>query len=156
MVWNTLSTDGVVEKPQNSTQTSDGYVWGSDTNPLIKTGTASSCKSTIGAYDMVGNLWEWTNNTLTCDGSTCSYSGTTLPAQNYITSINNEGIPLTSGSASTAFNYDYLYKNVAANTYGFLRSGSWNSGANAGRFTLHVNTVPGPTHDIIGFRCALR
>jgi prepilin-type N-terminal cleavage/methylation domain-containing protein len=156
MVWNTSPADGIVERPQGSSQTSDGYVWGSDTNPLIKTGTASSCKSTIGAYDMVGNLWEWTNNTLTCDGSTCSYSGTTLPAQNYITSINNEGIPLTSGSASTAFNHDYLYKNVAANTYGFLRSGGWNRGASAGRFSLSVLGVPGATSSDVGFRCALR
>ncbi|HNW96561.1 MAG TPA: SUMF1/EgtB/PvdO family nonheme iron enzyme [Candidatus Paceibacterota bacterium] len=156
MIWNTSSADGIVERPQGSSQTSDGYTWSSDTNPLIKTGTASNCKSTVGAYDMVGNLWEWTNNTLTCNGSTCSYSGTTLPAQNYITSINNEGTPITSGSVSTAYNYDYLYENVAANTYGFLRSGGWYYGATAGRFGLNVTGVPGDAGSGVGFRCVFR
>jgi len=154
MIWNTSSSDGMVEKPQGSLQTTDGYVWGSDTNPNIKTGTATQCQSIVGAMDMIGNVWEWTNNTLTCNGTNCTYQGITMPAGGYITSINNEGIPLTTGSAQ--FSNDYYWTNVAANTYGFLRGGGWNNGASAGRFALHVNDVPANANDILGFRCLLR
>jgi len=109
MIWNTSSSDGMVEKPQGSLQTTDGYVWGSDTNPNIKTGTATQCQSIVGAMDMIGNVWEWTNNTLTCNGTNCTYQGITMPAGGYITSINNEGIPLTTGSAQ--FSNDYYWTN---------------------------------------------
>jgi len=63
-----------------------------------------------------------------------------MPAGGYIASINNEGIPLTTGSAQ--FNDDYYWNNTANNTYGFLRSGRWDNGSHAGRFALNVNTVP--------------
>jgi formylglycine-generating enzyme required for sulfatase activity len=36
-------------------------LWGT-TNETILTGSASQCISRYGAYDMVGNLWEWTAN----------------------------------------------------------------------------------------------
>ncbi len=154
MIWNTNSSDGIVKRPQGSLQTTDGYVWGSDTNPNIKTGTATQCQSMIGAMDMIGNVWEWTNNTLTCNGTNCTYQGITMPAQGYIASINNEGIPLTTGSAQ--FSNDYYWTNVAANTYGFLRGGGWYNGANAGRFALNVGDAPANTSGSVGFRCLLR
>jgi hypothetical protein len=77
-----------------------------------------------------------------------------MPAQGYIASINNEGIPLTTGSAQ--FSNDYYWTNVAANTYGFLRSGGWYNGANAGRFALNVGDAPANTSGSVGFRCLLR
>ncbi|HOI44004.1 MAG TPA: SUMF1/EgtB/PvdO family nonheme iron enzyme, partial [Candidatus Aminicenantes bacterium] len=156
MIWNTSSTDGVVERPQGSVQTDDGYVLNSDTNPLIKTGTAVNCKSSVGAMDMIGNLWEWTNNVLSCDGAACTYQGITLSSQNYITSINNEGIPLTTGSASTAFNYDYFWTNVTASTYAFLRGAGRSDAEKAGRFSLSVNNSPSDAYYNCGFRCVLR
>ena len=154
MIWNTNSSDGIVKRPQGSLQTTDGYVWGSDTNPNIKTGTATQCQSMIGAMDMIGNVWEWTNNTLTCNGTNCTYQGITMPAQGYIASINNEGIPLTTGSAQ--FSNDYYWTIVAANTYGFRRSGSWSYGAGAGRFALLVTDAPAYSNIYFGFRCLLR
>jgi formylglycine-generating enzyme required for sulfatase activity len=154
-IWNTTGS-----WPSYSARKPNGSVWAqtsgwpSTSTAAINTGTATQCQSIVGAMDMIGNVFEWTNNTLTCNGTNCSYQGITMPAGGYIASINDEGIPLTTGSAQ--FNNDYYWTNIAANTYGFLRSGSWDIGAYAGRFVLYVHDAPGNTDYNIGFRCLLR
>ncbi len=144
MIWNDSSgVPGNVERPQGSSQTTDGYVWGSDTNPLIKTGTASQCRSIVGAYDMIGNLWEWQNDLLT--GGV--YSQTTVQAaSNYVNAINTRCI-LTAFffSLATCNNVYQLY--ACPTGYAGLRSGYWSHGAFAGRFALILNYAPSAAHD---------
>lgn len=158
MIWNTSSADGIVERPQGSTQCSDGYVWGSDTNPNIKTGTASKCISTIGAYDMIGNIWEWVNDTKSTS-DIYSSGNTAVPTANQtIAQINNYGVPVTSGGTSCSggkCNNDYYWVASGTLTAG-LRSGFWYYGASAGRFALTLSDAPGYSNYSFGFRCALR
>jgi prepilin-type N-terminal cleavage/methylation domain-containing protein len=158
MIWNTSSADGIVERPQGSTQCSDGYGWGSDVNPNIKTGTASKCISTIGAYDMIGNVWEWVNDTKSTS-DIYSSGNTAVPTSNQtITQINDYGIPVTSGGTSCSggkCNNDYYWVASGTLTAG-LRSGLWTNGASAGRFALHLKDAPSSTGSTLGFRCALR
>jgi prepilin-type N-terminal cleavage/methylation domain-containing protein len=158
MIWNTSNTDGIVERPQGSTQCSDGYVWGSDTNPNIKTGTASKCISTNGAYDMIGNVWEWVNDTKSTS-NIYSSGNTAVPTANQtIAQINDYGVPVTSGGTSCSggkCNNDYYWVASGVLTAG-LRSGGWGRGAPAGRFALLLNSAPGGTSSDLGFRCALR
>ena len=158
MIWNNSSTDGIVERPQGSTQCSDGYVWGSDTNPNIKTGTASKCISTIGAYDMIGNIWEWVNDTKNTSDVYSSGNTAVPTAGQTIAQINNYGVPVTSGGSSCSggkCNNDYYWVASGTLTAG-LRSGFWYFGAIAGRFALYLADAPGSTAYSFGFRCALR
>ncbi len=154
-IWNTGSWPYYSGRKPNDSIWARTNGWGAYYTAAINTGTASNCKSIIGAMDMIGNVCEWTNNTLTCDGVNCVYQGITMPSQGYIASINNEGIPLTTGSAN--FSNDYYWQNTAANTYAFLRGGTWSNAANAGRFSLGADRVPGyNTARNFGFRCLLR
>ena len=158
MIWNTSSADGTVERPEGSTQCSDGYVWGSDTNPNIKTGTASKCISTNGAYDMIGNLWEWVNDTKSTS-DIYSSGNTAVPISNQtIAQINDYGIPVTSGGTSCSggkCNNDYYWVASGTLTAG-RRSGGWGYGAYAGCFALNLGGAPSSTYNYIGFRSALR
>ena len=132
--------------------------WPSNGTTAINSGTASQCKSIVGAMDMIGNMWEWTNSFLTCSGGVCTYQGIIMPSSgNYITSINNEGIPITTGSSpSDIFNRDSYSRSTATGTYNFLRSGSWNNIQDAGKFTFCVNDPPEAVGRSSGFRCILR
>jgi formylglycine-generating enzyme required for sulfatase activity len=158
MIWNTDSSDGIIERPQGSTRCSDGYTWGSETNPNIKTGTASKCISTNGAYDMIGNVYEWVNDTKSTS-DIYSSGNTSVPISGgTIAQINEYGVPVTSGGTSCSggkCNSDYYWTASGTLTAG-RRSGGWPTGAPAGRFALCLSDAPGTTYAAIGFRCALR
>ncbi|MCX6737666.1 MAG: SUMF1/EgtB/PvdO family nonheme iron enzyme [Candidatus Parcubacteria bacterium] len=159
MDWNTSSADGIVQIPSGSTQCTDGYVWGSDTNPNIKTGTASLCKSLAGAYDMNGNMWEWVADQKTDD---TTYGGRAISTIAGLSQIDDYGIPVSSGGTSCTggkCNSDYFWRNASPdNTLeGGLRGESWNSGSTAGSFHLGVSSAPSDASNAaVGFRCALR
>jgi prepilin-type N-terminal cleavage/methylation domain-containing protein len=141
----------------------DGSVWANDKGwgactAAIKTGTASQCESTVGAYDMVGNVWEWVNDTKNTS-DVYSSGNTQVPATNQtIAQINALGVPIASGGTSCSggkCNSDYYWVTSGSLTAG-LRSGYWLTGADAGRFALHLTNASGYTGGDIGFRCALR
>lgn len=158
MDWNTSSGDGSVPIPTGSNRCDDNYVWGSDTNPNIKTGTASLCKSSSGAYDMNGNLWEWVTDQKTDD---TTYGGRSIPTVSGLNQIDDYGIPVSSGGTSCSggkCNNDYFYRQASPDTIlrGGLRGGGWDSGSYAGSFLLTVGNEPSTAGSNVGFRCALR
>ncbi len=115
-----------------------------------KTGTHSLCVSSSGAYDMVGNVWEWMDANVT-EGS---YAGRKLPGEGYVAEVDVDGVPTrTSTSSQAVFHNDYAYLKLDGIT-GMMRGGFWNLTDKAG--TLAVNTTI-PTSFIgaaVGFRCA--
>ena len=134
-----------------------GSTWSVE-NQAIKTGTAAKCISTNGAYDMIGNVWEWVNDTKSTSDVYTS-GNTAVPNSNRtIAYINDYGVPVASGGTSCSggrCNNDYYWVASGTLTAG-LRSGDWNCGAKAGRFALALNSTPGNASATIGFRCALR
>jgi len=120
-------------------------------NQAIKTGTANRCRSDAGAYDMVGNVWEWVDDTIQ-DG--IHPFGGALPAQNYIETIDQYGIPsVTNAGAQASYNEDYFWIN-ASGKRGFIRGGDWSNEANVGVFTFNLLYAPSNVGTSIGFRCA--
>ena len=122
-----------------------GAVWGT-TNQTVLTGSAAQCISRYGAYDMIGNLWEWTANWYgqgadSDDGSqaddgefhgdgywnvdNAQYNGTYNPSN-----------PVFPASA--------------------LRGGNWFGGSQAGVFALTLGYGPARWYSSLGARCCRR
>jgi len=120
------------------------------TNAATKTGTALRCLSNVGAYDMVGNVWEWNGDTIQ-DGIH-PFVGGALPAQTYINGVDQYGIPSATGASSANYNEDHFWIN-AAGRRAFLRGGRWNYGAVAGVFALNLGNAPSASSTGVGFRC---
>lgn len=112
-------------------------------------------------WDMAGNVWEWTNDTITGanqpstaspgfawrEFTTITTWGTMTqqtagPAQNTWNSSQNIGQIYSDGTSSNS------------TVYGFLRGGAWTIGGGAGVEALDLGDTPGNTYSGIGFRCA--
>ena len=112
------------------------------------TGNKTSCVSSEGVYDMTGNVYEWTNETVgytkPCEpvgtNGWCYWNGT-----NFINTTN---------TATAVYGNDYVY--FLANTvsgYAVRRGCYWGSGAYAGPFCGYLSYGPTNTGNSIGFRC---
>lgn len=114
------------------------------------TGSGSLCISDAGAYDMIGNVWEWTLETV----AQGTYKGIALPDEGYVASVNEEGIPMaTEENPSPLFNKDRFWIDKNIHT-GIIRGGFWGSDSDAGRFALLSEIPPTFTGAAVGFRCA--
>ena len=108
------------------------------------TGSKTDCVSSEGVYDMTGNVYEWTNETVSytkpCNvGSPgwCYWNGTaftTSPNAKY----GNDGVYFLANSNSGK---------------AVRRGGYWGNGANAGPFVAALHYAPAGTHNSLGFRC---
>ncbi|MEI8364770.1 MAG: SUMF1/EgtB/PvdO family nonheme iron enzyme, partial [archaeon] len=136
-------------------------------------------------WDMSGNVWEWTNNTILRKDEPDGYLNSTDAAYTggwnwedynkasggtyYLKSSNlgsttlkyNDLFLLSSSSYTAATNgigRIYTYSNSAdadTTVYGFLRGGAWYHGADAGLLALGLDCVPGCAGTNIGFRCVV-
>ena len=148
----------------------------SDSQNCVGTDGPSSCGGTGSAnsqirtltlsngsivWDMAGNLWQWTSDTI--QGQNEPYGGSPGFTWRQYTAITNWGTmtqqtagPLNNAWSSTQGIGEIYSDGTSGNTtvYGFLRGGSWGDGANAGVETLNLHSTPGYTNALLGFRCA--
>jgi prepilin-type N-terminal cleavage/methylation domain-containing protein len=111
-------------------------------------------------WDMAGNVWQWTNDAIT--GTNEPYASTGGFTWSQFTAITNWGTmsQSTAGPLNATWNSSkgigQIYSEGATdgNTYGFIRSGNWGNGSDAGVETLILSFTPGFTNAGIGFRCA--
>ncbi|MDD3006938.1 MAG: SUMF1/EgtB/PvdO family nonheme iron enzyme [Candidatus Pacebacteria bacterium] len=149
----------------------DGSYDGSD--PEFGTGRDTKAQLVLSngetIWDLSGNVWEWTNDVISCAGAACTVAEMpfdSTPASEWIefTAINTYG-QLSYDKirpSNSAWNSNYgsgrLYTDADAaspsgNVHAFVRGGYWGSGADAGAFTLNLSNAAGNSSTYVGFRC---
>jgi formylglycine-generating enzyme required for sulfatase activity len=121
-----------------------------DSQPGL-TSSAKNCVSAAGAYDMIGNIWEWVKGEI----KNGYYNDTKLPPSGYIKSVDTSGLPLETDIkiADPNFNGDYLWIKDTE-TRGIARGGYWNNQGEAGIYSMYLVSLPSFTGTGVGFRCA--
>lgn len=115
------------------------------------TGSASNCVSPSGAFDMIGNVWEWVDGVI-IDGE---FNGSPVPKSGYIEGTDGNGMPATTNPNEPDLNYysDYIW--VKDNGISAIaRGGYWDNKSDAGQYSMYMETAPTFAGTGIGFRCA--
>lgn len=115
-----------------------------------RTGSGKKCLSPSGAYDMIGNVWEWVRAEIS-DGL---YQGKKMPDSGYIKAVDINGVPITTDSnPDPNYNLDYLWIKDKG-LRGMARGGYWDNKGDAGQFSVYLVSPPNFVGPGIGFRCA--
>lgn len=117
-------------------------------NGVEKTGE-QECVSSVGVFDTIGNVWEWVDEEI--NGSV--FNERELPAEGYVTSVDSQGVALTSGeSADNLYGKDYIWSK-SEGVFGMLRGGFYGSGHDAGLYTVNASVQTSFATQGVGFRC---
>ena len=114
------------------------------------TGSGKACVSDSGAYDMIGNVWEWVSETV-YDGK---LKGVILPSEGYVKDISDNGIASKTdkNTFSPEFFNDYFWINKVG-VSAIFRGGYWASGSDAGLYAVNITIPASFTGGAVGFRC---
>jgi len=126
--------------------TQDGPACNVFTSGARAASPANGCVSESGVHDMIGNVWEWTNEWYTGTGTT---------------SVINEGATNwgPGGSQDATYNVNCAVANSGGISIGVpaaaLRGGAWNGSTSSGTFTLNLGYGPMYSSPQFGFRCVV-
>jgi hypothetical protein len=134
-----------------SVGTPDDTKCNTDSSGAVQTGENQECVSAVGAYDTIGNVWEWTSD----DVIGGMHEGRPLPEEGYVAQVDAGGVAvLTNETPSELFYKDYLWSSKDG-AFGILRGGFYGSRSDAGVYAVHARTLPTAAGTAIGFRCVL-
>lgn len=109
----------------------------------------TECVSHRGAYNMVGNVWEWVDGTV----ENGLFNERELPAEGYVTGSAADGIASKTGSQPDAMYDNGYFWHDAEGAYVMMRGGFYGSAADASVYTTHAKVLPDFHSGAIGFRC---
>lgn len=116
-----------------------------------RTGEGMRCVSDAGAYDMVGNVWEWVDETV----SYGMWHDRALPVTGFVKGVDMDGIAFETGTGKDErFMNDRIWTDATI-VAGMMRGGYHNSGSQAGVFSVYVASPPTFSGDALGFRCVV-
>jgi formylglycine-generating enzyme required for sulfatase activity len=133
--------------------------WGQDDCQVSKnwpnqpglTGSGKNCVSPMGAYDMIGNVWEWVKAE-SVDGK---INNRQMPPSGYINEVDINGLPLsTDVSISDDNHYKDYFWIKEKDVRGMARGGYWDNASDAGQFSVYLVPPPSYVGLGVGFRCA--
>lgn len=113
-----------------------------------RTGT-EACVSGVGAYDMVGNVWEWVDENVV--GNT--FQERTLPPEGHVTSVDVNGVAITSGASPDSLYGDDYFWSHEEGVFGMIRGGFYGSDGDAGLYTINASVPTSFATQGVGFRC---
>lgn len=112
-------------------------------------GAYTDCHAPNGAYDLVGNVWEWVSD----DVINGNYKNAQVPTTGYVAQVDSTGMAtVVSQEPQELFEKDYFWSR-ADGAYGVIRGGYYDSGSDGGLYTVHADTPPTTAGAGIGFRC---
>lgn len=113
-------------------------------------GSNEACVSSGGAFDAVGNVWEWVAD----DVRDAKMGEFTIPSEGYVTQVDSGGIPTMTNpvTGDVLFGDDYFWSEPSG-VFGVLRGGYYGSKSDAGLFSVQAKTPPTSATVAIGFRC---
>ena len=115
---------------------------------VAKTGT-EACISAAGAYDTIGNVWEWVDAQVTNN----TYNDRILPESGHVSSVDADGIAITtSDDVDSLYDGDYFWSKQDG-VSGMIRGGFYGSEADAGLYALNASVAMQFTAQGVGFRC---
>lgn len=117
---------------------------------ISKTGSGMRCISNIGAYDMIGNAWEWVEG-IVHQGT---YNDTFLPQTGFVTGVSINGLANTTGTAKDENYYnDRFWVDNTLDEAGIMRGGYFGSEEYAGLYATYAASPVTFSGDALGFRC---
>jgi hypothetical protein len=125
-------------------------IGGGDGAGLKETGRSDGCVSYVGAYDMIGNVWEWVYGTID-EGL---YNGRKTPEEGYVQSVDLDGVVLTTDkkNANELYGGDYAWLNPTS-VKGMFRGGYWGLDERGGLYSLYGALNTDFSGVGLGFRC---
>ncbi len=128
--------------------TDDGAACNVSTSASRAAAVTNSCVSASGAHDMIGNVWEWTDEWFAGAGNATMRVNPGTPY--WPTDYNADGTWNINGAVNNGVSDNVIGLPAAA-----LRGGVWDDGARAGVFALHLGTAPSGWGTPNGFRCVV-
>jgi hypothetical protein len=111
--------------------TPDGFPCNVSSGGPVATGSLPNCVSAFGAFDMVGNVWEWVADWVPLSTGCPGWGGF------------SDDVMCFSGASTVALGPGALN-----------RGGAWDTGTNAGPFAVYAATYPSDPDTVVGFRGA--